>query len=616
MFNVKIAGASLNQTPIKWKSNYQNIADSINEAKSKNIKILCLPELCISGYGCQDLFLHNWVIDKSLIILKKIIPLCSKILVVVGLPLKYKNELFNACCIIKNCKIIGFTVKNNLPNDGLHYESRWFKSWPLGKIDKIIIEKKTYPIGTLLVKYNNEIDIGIEICRDSWDNERPAKYFNTNKKLLILNPIASHFAFGKLNFWKDLVIKSSKKFNCTYLSCNLLGNEGGKIIFDGSIIASKKGKLIGVNNRFSFENFDLKVIDTAKYINYKKPNQFEEFSYAASLALFDYKRKSNCNSFLLSISGGMDSSLIAIIIFEMIKKSIIELGMDKFINRFKLNLSKKEIIEFKKLNQSELYKKITNKILTTVYQKSKNSRKKTFDSAKTISNYIGAKFYSWEINKEVKSITHKIENVLDKKLSWKNDSLAKQNIQARVRSPMIWMLANIKDAILLATSNRSESAVGYSTMDGDSSGSLAPIAGLDKLFIIDFLKYLYKNHNYKCLKKVLKLKPSAELLPKKMNQSDEDDLMPYKIMVKIERLAIKMKKSPNEIYKELSKSEKLKNYKIKKYIKKFFVLFSRNQWKRERYAPSFHFDDFSLDPNSWLRFPILSGNYEEELKNL
>ena len=84
MFNVKIAGASLNQTPIKWKSNYQNIADSINEAKSKNIKILCLPELCISGYGCQDLFLHNWVIDKSLIILKKIIPLCSKILVVVG----------------------------------------------------------------------------------------------------------------------------------------------------------------------------------------------------------------------------------------------------------------------------------------------------------------------------------------------------------------------------------------------------------------------------------------------------------------------------------------------------------------------------------------------------
>ena len=64
MFNVKIAGASLNQTPIKWKSNYQNIADSINEAKSKNIKILCLPELCISGYGYQDLFLHNQTIAR------------------------------------------------------------------------------------------------------------------------------------------------------------------------------------------------------------------------------------------------------------------------------------------------------------------------------------------------------------------------------------------------------------------------------------------------------------------------------------------------------------------------------------------------------------------------
>jgi len=178
------------------------------------------------------------------------------------------------------------------------------------------------------------------------------------------------------------------------------------------------------------------------------------------------------------------------------------------------------------------------------------------------------------------------------------------------------MLANMKNAILLSTSNRSESAVGYATMDGDTSGSLAPIAGLDKLFVIDFLKYSYKNLNYKCLKKVISLTPSAELLPRNMNQSDEMDLMPYDIMTKIERLAVKMKKSPDEIYKELSKSKDLNNHKIKKYIKRFFNLFSKNQWKRERYAPSFHFDDYSLDPNSWYRFPILSGNYIEELKNI
>ena len=616
MLDIKIAGGTLNQTPIDWKSNFENIKNSINEAKINSVKILCLPELCISGYGCQDLFLNDWVVKKCFTILKKIIPLCSNILVVVGLPFKYQKTLYNACCIIKNSNIIGFALKSNLPNDGVHYESRWFKSWKLGKVDEIKIENKNYPIGTIRVEYNNDLDIGFEICRDAWDADRPAKYFRTKKNLLILNPIASHFSFGKYSFWKDLVIKSSKKFNCTYLSCNLLGNEAGKIIFDGHIIVANKGKLVGESKRFSFDDFSLYIVDVKNYFKKELINRFEEFSYAASLALFDYKRKSNCDGFVLSISGGVDSALIGIMVSEMVKKSIDELGLVKFNERFKLRLKNNEIKELIELNKDKIYKKITNKILTTAYQKSKNSSKNTYESAKIVSDFIGAKFFYWEIDQEVKSVTDKIENVLEKKISWENNNLAKQNIQARIRSPLIWMLANMKNAILLSTSNRSESAVGYATMDGDTSGSLAPIAGLDKLFVIDFLKYSYKNLNYKCLKKVISLTPSAELLPRNMNQSDEMDLMPYDIMTKIERLAVKMKKSPDEIYKELSKSKDLNNHKIKKYIKRFFNLFSKNQWKRERYAPSFHFDDYSLDPNSWYRFPILSGNYIEELKNI
>ena len=114
----------------------------------------------------------------------------------------------------------------------------------------------------------------------------------------------------------------------------------------------------------------------------------------------------------------------------------------------------------------------------------------------------------------------------------------------------------------------------------------------------------------------MNLSPSAELLPSNLNQSDEDDLMPYEILIKIERLAIKMKKSPLEIYKELSNSINVNDMKIKEYIKRYFSLFGKNQWKRERFAPSFHFDDFSLDPNSWYRFPILSSNFKEELDEL
>ena len=103
---------------------------------------------------------------------------------------------------------------------------------------------------------------------------------------------------------------------------------------------------------------------------------------------------------------------------------------------------------------------------------------------------------------------------------WPTVSL--QNIQARVRSPFIWFIANTNNFLLLATSNRSELSVGYSTMDGDSSGSISPIAGLDKIFIQKLLKYLSEHHNYHILDLVLNLKPSAELQPLKYNQTDEE----------------------------------------------------------------------------------------------
>ena len=616
MIDIKIAAASLNQTPIDWKKNYKNIINSIEDAKSKNVKILCLPELCISGYGCQDLFFNDWVIKKSFKILEKIVPICSEILVVIGLPLKFKNYIYNASCIIKNSKIIGFALKSNLPNDGVHYEKRWFKSWKIGKREKIKINNKTYPIGNIKVEYNKKLDIGFEICRDAWDEERPINYLKTKKKLLILNPVGSHFAFGKYKFWKELIIKTSKKYNCTYLSCNLLGNESGKVIYDGHVIAAHNGKLIGENKRFSFRDYNLYIIDKKNYKKLDYENHYEEFFDATSLALFDYKRKSNCEGFVLSISGGLDSSIVAIMVSEMIKRAIKNIGLDLFINRFKLKLNKIEYKKIIKLKKKQLYKELTKKILITAYQKSKNSTSKTLEAAKSISNFIGSKFYLWNIDNEVKSVTEKIEKVLKQKITWKKNNLTKQNIQSRMRSPMIWMLANMYNSLLLSTSNRSESAVGYATMDGDTSGSIAPIAGINKTFIKNTIKYAYQKLEYTCLKKVLELKPSAELLPKKMNQNDENELMPYTLMSKIERLAIKKSNSPTEIFKELSKSKEFRNDDLKKFIKKFFILFSKNQWKRERYAPSFHFDDFSLDPNSWYRFPILSGNYGEELEVL
>ena len=612
---INLASSNLNQTPLSWDKNLRNIKNSIKLSIKKNVDILCLPELSITGYGCQDLFFNKWFIEKSDNLLVEISKICKSITVIVGLPIFYKNKLYNACCIIKNTEILGFFLKSNIPNDGVHYEKRWFSSWEFGKIEKIKFNSIEYPIGSIQLEYNNDITLGFEICRDSWDNERPANYIKTKKHLIIFNPIASHYAFKKFEFRKDLVIKSSKKFNCTYLSVNLLGNESGKIIFEGDSILAQKGKLLDVSKRFSFEDFSINfntinLEGNNKNYNETSTNIYEEFIDIFSLSILDYLSKSKLKGYGLSLSGGLDSSCIAILIYEMVKRFIAKKGSDQLIKR--LNLKEVKLTK----NENKNHKLIINKILYTAYQKSENSSKETQKSAKLLSKFIGSKHYEWEINEEVDSVIKKISSSTKKTYSWDNNNIALQNIQARVRSPFIWFIANTNNLLLLSTSNRSESSVGYSTMDGDSSGSISPIAGIDKIFIKKLLNYLIKKYNYYPLKNVLNLKPSAELKPLHENQIDENDLMPYEILNQIEKLAIKERLSPAEIFLYLQKEMKIEKKLSKTYVKKFYKKFSMNQWKRERTAPSFHFDEFSVDSSLWLRFPILSNNFEEELKNL
>jgi NAD+ synthase (glutamine-hydrolysing) len=612
--SVRIASSNLNQTPLDWRGNLNNIRESIKIAKDNSVDILCLPELSITGYGCQDLFYHDWFIQKSDDILKEIRLLTKSITVIVGHPLSFNKKRYNSCCIIRNQKILGFFIKSNLPNDGIHYEKRWFEGWEYGKVDKFNFLNQSYPIGNFQIEYDNNLTLGFEICRDMWDEERPANYIKTKKNLIIFNPIASHYAFKKFDFRKKLVVESSKKFNCTYISVNLLGNESGKVIFEGDTILASEGKLISVNDRFSFKNisfskYDIDFNSQSDKINYESPKIYDEFIDAFSLGLSDYLFKSNLNGFALSLSGGLDSSSIAILTYEMIKRILEKQGIETLNKKFNLNLIPSG-------NIHSNIKKVINKILFTAYQETENSTKETKRSAKILSDFIGSNHFEWSIDSEVKSITEKISNKTSKKYSWEENDITLQNVQARVRSPFIWFIANANNLLLLSTSNRSESSVGYSTMDGDSSGSISPIAGIDKVFIKDLLKYLREKYNYTCLDNVLSLKPSAELKPTNKKQFDEDDLMPYNILSEIERCFVKERKSPMEIYNILKRKELSDDESLKKNIKNFFKLLATNQWKRERTAPSFHFDDYSLDASTWFRFPILSNNFKEEIDSL
>ncbi|HEV8513576.1 MAG TPA: NAD(+) synthase [Cyclobacteriaceae bacterium] len=608
---IKIGGATLNQIPFDWNNNVSNILEAVNAAKADQVKILCLPELCITGYGCEDVFLSDWLSETAFQKLLTIAPHCKGIAVSIGLPVRFDGITYNGAAIVEDGNIKGITLKQNLPGDGVHYEPRWFTAWKPNETKKIKIACHEIIVGDII--YNIQgIKTGFEICEDGWSKERRPGYKLKERGVeLILNGSASHFAFGKnKEREQSVVIEGSKLFDCVYLFVNHLGNEAGRMIYDGDIIVAQRGKTIALNGRLSFKNFNLLSCD----INFDAPEKTkvqltndsteknEEFAKAASLALFDYLRKSKAKGFVLSLSGGADSSCCAVLVAEMVRRASKELGWEKFCERLKFPQLKTE-------------KEAVAQLLTCAYQGTKNSSETTLQAAKELAQSIGAQFHSWTIDDEVNSYEKKIETALGRSLTWETDDIAKQNIQARARSPIIWLLANVKKSVLLTTSNRSEGDVGYATMDGDTSGSLAPIAGVDKPFIIQWLKWAEKNLGYTGLSYVNNLQPTAELRPLERAQTDEKDLMPYSVLVVIEKLGIRDRKSPAQVYKEMA-IQYPDHATLKIHIKKFFRMWTANQWKRERLAPSFHFDDLNVDPRSWCRFPILSGNFDEELAAL
>ncbi|ADR21165.1 NAD(+) synthase [Marivirga tractuosa] len=612
---MKIAGATLNQIPMDWAGNAHNVLQALHDADEMGVELLCFPELSICGYGCEDVFLSEWMWQKAFKTLtEKILPFAPKFAFTAGLPVKFEGKMYNCVAFCKNREIQYIIPKQNLANDGVHYEPRWFTAWEVGKKSEINIKGTNILIGDYVIDFE-EYKIGFEICEDAWREDRPANRLCKRGVNLILNPSASHFAIDKSLSRQDLVVSSSQNYDCTYIYANLLGNEAGRMIYDGELIIAKNGELKFRNELLSFRNYQLGIWDTQKEHSKiaesfeSKPNQ--EFRKAVSLALFDYLRKSYSNGFILSLSGGADSSTSAVLVAEMIRLGIEELGLEQFLKK----INKADWFETLKTEQ-DCRKTIANRLLTTAYQSTENSGYSTFESAKKLANEIGAIFYHWNIDDEVKGYTQKVSENIGRKLNWDQDDIALQNIQARARSPIIWILANIKNALLLTTSNRSEGSVGYTTMDGDTSGSIAPIAAIDKPFIIQWLRWAENNLGYKSLSYVNSLQPTAELRPEDQAQSDETDLMPYPLLQKIEELAIRERFSPVEIYNELKTSWEENQNILKPSIHKFFKLWSRNQWKRERIAVSFHLDDYNVDPKTWCRFPILSSSFKEELEEL
>lgn len=646
MSRIKVAAGTLNQTPLAWEQNKQNILAAIAEAKQRNVSVLCLPELCIPGYGCEDMFLSAGVQATCLDVLEEIRPATAGIVVSVGLPLRVEGKLFNVACLLVNGEIAGFVGKRFLAREGIHYEPRWFSAWPEGQRLTITIRGNKYPCGDIFFACG-DVRIGFEICEDAWVAERPGEKLACSGVNLLLNPSASHFAFHKAVAQKKLVSDGSQKFQAVYVYANLLGNEAGRAIYDGCRYIAENGEIVANGERFSFADFAVTSaivnilpkrssgdeIDVNFNLSWRGSEgdrrdlarrsvpawelseqiKEEEFSHAVSLALFDYLRKSHSNGFVLSLSGGVDSTSIACLIWLMVEFGVTELGLKKF---------QEKLVCVNGIAAAKTNADLVKCLLTCVYQATRNSSDTTRKAARGVAQAVGAEFYELNVDGLVQEYVSLVSEATQQKLTWEKHDIALQNIQARVRNPSVWLIANMKGALLLATSNRSEAAVGYTTMDGDTAGSLSPIAGAGKTFLIRWLSWMEKTgpvgaRPIPALSLVTVQQPTAELRPLERAQTDEADLMPYAVLDAIEGYAIRDKLLPAEVLEKITKDfSQYSGEQLMTWTKRFFTLWCRNQWKRERYAASFHLDDRNLDPKTWCRFPILSGGFERELAAL
>lgn len=649
---VKVAAAAINTTPLDWDGNARAILAAVDAARRDGVSLLCLPELCVTGYGCEDAFHARGVQERALAMLQRFAPETKGMVVSLGLPLMHQNALLNVACLLVDGRIVGFVPKQHLAGDGIHYEPRWFKPWPAGAQTAVTIGGEEIPLGDLLFDVGG-VRLGFEICEDAWVAQRPGGALAKKGLDVLLNPSASHFAFGKHAIRERLVVEGARAFGVSYLYANLLGNEAGRVIYDGGAMVAQNGTLLARGTRFAFGDWALAAatidVDASRTqqartgsfepdfgsdgdrvrIPFRFPEiapapqaeagedplatKEEEFTRAVSLALFDYLRKSRSEGFVVSLSGGCDSSVVAALCGLMVELGWAELGREGFLAKMR---------HVRGLSDARTPAEATGRLLTCVYQSTRNSGPVTREAARRVAGAFGAQYLELDVDAMVAGYTGMVEKALGRPFSWDRDDLTLQNIQARSRGPGVWMIANARNALLLATSNRSEVAVGYATMDGDTCGGLSPIAGIDKAYLRRYVAWLEREgprglRSFPALEAVTRQQPTAELRPADQKQTDEADLMPYAILDAVERAAIRDKLTPVEVFRRLSvERADVAPGQLVAWIERFFRLWSRNQWKRERYAPSFHLDDESLDPRGWCRFPILCSGFEAELAEL
>jgi len=495
---MKIAIAQMNPTVGDIPGNARLIEDFARAAQALGADLTVFPELALTGYPPLDLLEKKNFIDENLKALKALAALKLSVAIAVGYvdrnPAKKGKPLHNSIALIHGGKIAAVRHKSLLPTYDIFDEARYFEP-----------ASENRPI-----KFRDAV-IGLTVCEDIWAGtallpnrllyrDNPAKTLCAAKASVIINISASPFYRGKGALRRKLLSGLAKELRAHLIYVNQAG-ANDELIFDGNSFAlSPAGRVTARAKAFGE---DLVLVDTAAAAPAGGPapaqDETAEIHAALTLGIKDYFRKLGFGKAVLGLSGGIDSAVVAALAAGAI-------GPEN---------------------------------VTGVLMPSEFTSRQSADDALRLARNLG-----------IKTRTIPIKNIYGAFLAELGTegpggevSLTMQNLQARARGSLLMALSNADGALTLATGNKSEIAVGYCTLYGDTAGAIAPIADLFKTEVYRLASYLNRGGEV-IPPAIIKRPPTAELKP---GQKDQDDLPPYETLDEILRLYLEENRTPSEI---------------------------------------------------------------------
>lgn len=629
---IRVAAGSFETSIANVKNNSENICNLINEAYHNDARVLVLPELCLTGYTCEDLFNQDRLLNEAKQQLQTIITATNNkdLITIVGLPYQHLNSLYNVAAVIHQGALLALVPKTHIPNYQEFYEARRFEQAPKENTLTNFNGQKI-PFGTHYVfasTTNSDFKFGVEICEDLWLPDAPSTKLALNGANLILNPSASNEITTKSDYRRLLVSSQSARLVCGYVYCNAGNGESTTdVVFSGHHIISENGTMIkesrGFDSELIYGDLDLKKLSSERrkmttfksYHNYETiyfdstnidlnttyyydPHPFvpsnrdlrakrcKEVFDIQTRGLMQRLKATGIKKVVIGISGGLDSTLALLVCTMAFKK---------------LNYDTKDIIA------------ITMPCFGTTSRTKNNAlglmEELTVTSIEVdITESVRIQFRDIEQDENIHDVTY-------------------ENVQARTRTAILMNKANQVGGLVIGTGDLSEVALGWSTYNGDHMSMYAVNVSVPKTlvrYLVDYVASLYHGEKLETiLKDILDTPVSPELLPQENDQivqKTEDIVGPYELHDFFIYHMVRFGDEPRKLYRKtkLAFKDKYDKKTIKKWLTKFYWRFFSQQFKRSCIPDGPKVGSVSLSPRGDWRMPSDANvsNWIDEIEKI